>query len=156
MGCWLDTTSTIRVVCMASDEHSKRTSYENESYHLTYCEGCGTISSGSQPLVDQIDEPAIRVGILETVNDVAAYDNVAETVATEEDECRCGGIIVKRYYTCGEYPEPEYEPDEDEFSGRDPNEDALFQFPDGRKKEVRHMDGLEPEHLPDSEETHER
>jgi hypothetical protein len=128
------------------------TEYENESYHTTYCEWCGELHDGPEAIVEAAEEPVERVGLIELVESLSDYEPVAETVATEESDCDCGGQIVKRYYVAGEYPDPEDELGEipeEEFVGRDLTEDALIDMEDGRGlREVSEVswlkDGGEP------------
>lgn len=98
---------------------------EFDSYHATYCESCGRIKNASEEILESVDEPVHRLDIIEAIGQV---ENVSETVAQELGGCECTGQIVKRYYAhpAGNVPEPDYEPDPDEFSGRDPEEDALI------------------------------
>lgn len=98
---------------------------EWNGYSAEYCENCGQLFEASDEIFDTVEEPVHRVEIIEAIG---PFDEVGETVATEQRECECTGTIVKRYYVypASNVPEPEYEPDPEDFTGRDPNDDALL------------------------------
>ncbi|ELY91452.1 hypothetical protein [Natrialba taiwanensis] len=112
------------------------------SYHAEYCENCGQLVDAADEIEDELEEPVHRVDIIEAIG---PFEKVGETVAMEQGECECTGTIVKRHYAypAGNVPEPDFEPDEDEFTGRDPDEDALVNFGDGDWQEVREVPGIE-------------
>lgn len=112
-------------------------SSEYQSYMAAYCEWCGTLHDSKgrvdgESLSGVLEMPVARVDVLEAIAYLAPEDidamQVGETVAIELGTCaECGdGEVVKRYYTTGDVPEPEFEPDESEFIGRDPKQDALL------------------------------
>lgn len=111
-----------------------------ESHRATYCESCGRIEQASDSISESVEEPVHRVDILEALDGV---EGTVETVAEEVGDCElCGGQLVKRWYITGEIPECEYEPPEDyDFPGRDPDEDALIGgFPEGSEwREAREI-----------------
>lgn len=115
------------------------------SYKATYCENCGQLFAATDSIKESISEPVHRVDILEAIADV---EEVGETVAVEERECECTGSVVSRYYCypAKDVPEPDIEPDEDEFIGRDPDEDALIDLDpegDGDWQEVKEVFAME-------------
>ena len=117
---------------------------DEELYTATYCENCGQLFDASEDIHDAVDEPVHRVELIEAVGD---FDNVTETTAEEFRECECTGQVVQRYYikNPADLPEPEYEPDPEEISGRAPDEDALIDFGPvgGDVQEAREVPWLE-------------
>lgn len=88
----------------------------------------------SDEIADSVEEPVHRVEIIEAIG---PFDEVGETCATEERQCECTGQVVKRYYAypAQNVPDPEYEPDPEQFSGRGPNDDALLAMSDDPEAE---------------------
>lgn len=115
-------------------------------YSAVYCEVCGQLFAASEEIEATVEEPVHRVDLIVSVGPI---EEVGETVATEEGECECGGQMVKRYYTypAENVPESEYDPDPEEFSGRDPVDDALLAVSDDPDpedwQEVREVPWLE-------------
>lgn len=116
-----------------------------EDYVARYCEWCGDLVSASEELAEMLDEPVHRADILEALGGLDDPE-VTETVAEEIEECECGGQIVRRHYAVGDVPEP---PEgaldnltEDDYVGRDPDEDALLFDQSGNAREVSEVPGL--------------
>lgn len=129
---------------MSESEHgseSEPSADSYESYFARYCENCGQVHDGTDMLTNVLSEPIHRVDILEALGGVED-EQVHETTAMEDGTCECSGQIVKRYYAVGEVPEPEYEPDDDQIRGRDPDDDSLVNF-GGGWKESREVPWLE-------------
>lgn len=120
-------------------------SSDYESYSAVYCESCGTLHAASNHVEDIVEEPVHRLDILEALGD-GDIREVAETVARELRDCeKCGGQVVDRYFAVGDIPEPDYDVsqlDDDDFEGRDPDEDALL-FDGERHHEVNEIPGME-------------
>ena len=114
---------------MMSDGPRDDTEQEWNGYSAEYCENCGKLFSASERIAENVSEPVHRVELIKAVGE---FEEVGETVALEHRECECTGQVVKRHYVypASSVPEPNYEPDPDEFSGRDPDEDALIGMSD--------------------------
>ena len=127
---------------------SDGTEQEWNGYSAEYCENCGQLFSASDKIVENVTEPVHRVELIEAVGE---FEEVGETVALELRECECTGQVVKRHYVypASNVPEPDYEPDPGEFSGRDPDEDALIGMSDDPEpddfQEAREVSWIETE-----------
>ena len=131
-----------------------------QQYTAKYCEWCGTVVSASSSdvdadLSDVLPETVARVGVLQAIAEIAPQDidepvaEVGETVATEEGRCsRCGeDAVVKRYYTTGSVPSVDLDVEPEQYTGRDPYEDALIETEPGKFREVSEMRGIDTEDL---------
>jgi len=118
------------------------------SYQARYCENCGCLYDASVEIEDRVTEPVHRVDLIEAIGPI---EEVSETVAVEERKCECTGQVVKRYYTypAERVPEPDYEPEPEQYTGRDPEKDALLSMSDDPGgadwQEIREISWIETE-----------
>lgn len=132
------------VVLMSDRDGLGERDHQYVSFMATYCENCGQLHDASDAIAEHVDEPVHRIDILEALGGIER-PKVNETVATEERECECTGQVVKRYYAVGDVPDPDVDPPDDAYTGRDPREDGLIDFGPvgGQWEEVREVTWLE-------------